>query len=251
MPPEILNMFYWKNQIFHIDFQSVLQKAEARQDDVGDKLRRGVYDPKIRVGLLKDEIENKPLRDLIIVISGFEVNEADEYLSGLQELMLIEKEIGRVQALITISDELEEVNIDIIPVRKRKEKPQKNDEKGSDSEEDPKKSKKIIEAEIPVEGQMWNNNQRSNFSKVFHHYQGVRSQLRRVEIKGEDMMGTIMKTLRRVIEEKDIRWNVQFLLDDTDSRLLQSEIMAIQYPVTVPFSQPLPLDIRSLGRKSG
>jgi len=97
---------------------------------------------------------------------------------------------------------------------------------------------------------MWNNSMRSSFCKVFHHYQGVRSQLRRIELKEEDILNTIMKTLRRVIEEKDIRWNIQFLIDESDSRILQSEVLAIQYPASQIFAQSLPVDIRHLGKKN-
>lgn len=255
---EIISLFCWKNQLLYLDLSKVLYTAADRLDSLGEAVRKGSIDHNVKIALLKQAIENKGLRDKIIVIGGYETDPELEYESGFEEIVLFEREIGEICVLVNVQNGADDVEIEQIPVRKRKNlgktgeevdksqnPPEGNEEENDEEEsaENPEKFEENIEEEATP---MWNHYMRSGFCKTFHNFRGKRAELLEINMIRQGSMKVLLDSLQNGLEG-DLRFNIQVVTDLVVEEVVQSELSMIHFPNGKILRQELPLDIRDLG----
>lgn len=249
---EVISLFCWKNQLCYFDLSKILYNAADRLDELGEAVRKGHVDHTIKIALLKEAIQHKGLRDRVLVVGGYENDPELEFESGFEELVLFEKEIGEICMLLSVQPGAEDVEIEQLPVRKRKDlsvpkdsddsKAQNNEDE--EEEENQEKPEEIIEEE--GETPMWNHNIRSGFCKNFHNFKGKRAELVEVNMIRQGSIHALLECMQKGLCG-ETRYNIQVLTDLVVEEVMQSELSMLKFPVGTVLRQELPLDTRELG----
>lgn len=252
---EIVSLFCWRNQLFYLDLSKVLYSAADRLDYLGEAVRKGPVDHKVKIALLKHAIENKGLRDKVIVIGGYENDPDLEYESSFEELVMFEQEIGEICILVNVQNTTEDVDIEPIPVRKRKDlsKANKTDESKADNPNDedeeentPKSPEKLDENLEDQPVPMWNHYMKSGFCKTFHNFKGKKAELLEVNLIRQGSMSLLLEYLQKGLEG-NLKYNIQVVTDLVVEEILQNELGMLSFPRGYLLRQELSVDIRDLG----
>ena len=253
----VISLFCWKNQLFYLDLGKVLQSAAGRLDALGEAVRKGNVDHSVKIALLKQALQGKGLRDRVVVIGGYENDPELEYESGFEELVLFEKELGEIQMLINVQSIGEDVEIEQIPVRQRKDlsktveveegKVGNEEEENSEEEGGQKKLEEVVE-EVG-EPPMWNHYLRSGFSKNYHNFKGKRAELVEISMIRQGSVNQLLECMQKGLLDGG-RYNIQVVADLVVEEVMQSELGMMEFPSYSILRQELPLDIRDLGNVS-
>ncbi|OMJ88811.1 hypothetical protein SteCoe_9200 [Stentor coeruleus] len=252
---EVISLFCWKNQLFYLDLSKVLYSAADRLDSLGEAVRKGSVDHKVKIALLKQAIENRGLRDRVLVIGGYENDPELEFESSFEELVMLEQEIGEICMLINVQGAIEDVEIEPLPVRKRKsptksqnpnDSKAKNDEDADDDEPNESTIKVEEHEEDDGETPMWNQNMRSGFCKTFHNFRGKRAELVEIQMSKQGSLEILLQILQNGLESNN-RCNIQVITNHNVEEVLQADLSKLAYPTGAILKQELPLDIRDLG----
>ena len=160
--------------------------------------------------------------------------------------------------LINVQNGIEDVEIEPLPVRKRKVIGKPSDEETKNKEKNEEESEEEAEAAAELEKKneeiaedegelpMWNHYMRSGFCKTFHNLKGKRAELVEINMIRQGSMNLLLECLQKGLEGK-LRYNIQVITDLVVEEVLQSELSMLNFAPGVPLRQELPLDIRDLG----
>lgn len=252
---KVVSLFCWKNQLFYLDFSKALYSADERLDAIGEAVRKGKVDHNVKIALIKQAISTRGIRDKIIVIGGYECDPDIEYESAFEELVLFEQEIGEISLLINVQNSVDDVEIEPLPVRQRKNKGKEQVDESKDrvddedNEDEPQTSfvgQKVGEEEEEVEHPMWNHYTKSGFSKIFHNFKGERAQLVEFHVTNYGSVKGLLDTLQNCLNSSG-RFNLQGILGRDSEEFVLADLSEISYPASKLLRQELPLDTRDLG----
>ena len=236
----LMSLFYFKHQLFWVDFDQVVAEALEQNESLAFTVRSKGLDPKTKVSLLKKTIQKRPLRELVVFVSGFFSEKVGDYSSGFQELELLEASIAPVQAVLSVGAQ-EALEIEPIPVKQRPVK--KTEEEEDQDEEEPKEETPQEEEE---ERPMWNSYQVCSFLKTFHNFKFPKSEVVNVAFEGENFSSVLLEHLERILSCPESRFTLQVQADESAVSKIKEEVLNWDYSVSKQLNQNLPVDTSEL-----